>query len=280
MKIKAFFGSVMMGAVLLLFTACNGLFDGIYDDVDDEEDEEYVEDSSETDSDSYTETVDSTATDSTEVTDSTTVDSDDATDEDGSSVTVTGSVSTGTYGFTAYDWDTRRGTVYVNTSDYYTWTYLNFHTLTMSTLTIDLTADDILADEPSEWDIALHRWDTRTNGGKAIETDYTSLDAFEASGTIPSGTWVEDTWYEYVNVDMSGMMSGNIGYMSCYCNMELTKWMDVDTDNMPPVYTPSGKVYVVQFGDGSYMACILSSYMNSKGTKCYLTIDYIFPVEN
>lgn len=270
-----------MVSLLLMFTACNGLFDGIYDDVEDEEDEESVEDNSTstTDSDTLSIDSDSLSTDSTtvETPDSTTTDSD--TTEESTSVTVTGSVSTGTYGFTAYDWSTRRGTMYVNTSDYYTWTYLNAHTLTMSTLTIDLTASDILASEPSSWDIALHRWDTRTNGGKVIETDYTSLDAFEASGAIPSGTWVEDTWYEYVSVDMSGMMSGNIGYMSCYCNMELTKWMDVDTGSMPPVYTPSGKVYVVQFSDGSYMACILSSYMNAKGTKCYLTIDYIFPVE-
>lgn len=269
----------MMGTVLLLFTACNGLFDGIYDDVNDEEDEEYVEDSDGTSSDGYTETVDSVATDSTEVTDSTTIYNDATTDEDSSSVTVTGSITTGTYGFTAYDWNTHRGTFYVNCSDYYTWNYLNFHTLTYSTLTIDLTADDILAEEPSSWDIALHRWDTRTNGGKVIETDYTSLDAFEASGAIPTGTWVEDIWYEYVSVDMSGMMSGNIGYMSCYCNMELTKWMDVDTSGMPPTYTASGKVYCVQFSDGSYMACILSSYLNNKGTKGYLTVDYIYPVE-
>lgn len=274
MQIKRLFSVFVLGTSLLAFTACNGLFDGIYDEVEDEDEEEYVEDDNSSTNDADTLTNDSTTV---EVTDSTTTEGD--TQEEGSSVTVTGSVTTGTYGFTAYDWSTHRGTMYVNTSDYYTWTYLNAHTLTMSTLTIDLTATDILAEEPSEWDIALHRWDTRTNGGKVIETDYTSLDAFETSGTIPSGTWVEDTWYEYVSVDMSGMMSGNIGYMSCYCNMELTKWMDVDTNNMPPVYTPSGKVYVVQFADGSYMACILSNYINAKGTKCYLTIDYIFPIE-
>ena len=270
---------MMLSALLLTFTACNGLFDGIYDDVEDEDDEEYVEDTDDT-ADVTVEAADSTTAESTdstavESTDSTTVEESDG----GTSVTVTGSVTTGTYGFTAYDWDTRRGTFYVNCSDYYTWNYLDFHTLSYSTLTIDLSADDILADEPSSWDIALHRWDTRTNGGKVIETDYTSLDAFEASGAIPTGTWVEDTWYEYVNVDMSGMMSGDIGYMSCYCNMELTKWMDVDTSGMPPTYTASGKVYCVQFSDGSYMACILSSYLNNKGTKGYLTVDYIYPVE-
>ena len=187
------------------------------------------------------------------------------------------SLSTTGYGFIAYDADTGRGTIYVNTVDYYTWTYFNFHDFTTDTLIVDLDADDILADEPDEWDLALHRWDTRTNGGAALETEYTSLDQLAAATDWPSGTWVEDEWYEYVSVDMSGMMSGDIGYMSCYCNLELGKWMDVDTNSMPPVYTPSGKVYLVRFGDDTYAALFLTNYMSSSGTKCYLTIDFIYP---
>ena len=194
-----------------------------------------------------------------------------AADADSTSLSTTG------YGFIAYDSDSRRGTIYVNTVDYYTWTYFNFHDFTTDTLTIDLDLDDPLAEEPTDWDLAFHRWDTRTNGGAALETDYNSLDDLEAAGTWPEGDMVEDEWYEYVNVDMSGMMSGDIGYMSCYCNLELGKWMAVDTTNMPPTYTPSGKVYLVRFADGTYTALILSNYMNSSGTKCYLTIDFIYP---
>lgn len=189
----------------------------------------------------------------------------------------TGTLSTNGYGFIAYDSDTGRGTIYVNTTDYYTWTYFNFHDLTTDTLTIDLDAEDILADEPDEWDLALHRWDTRTNGGAALETQYTSLDDLADADTWPEGDMVEDVWYEYVSVDMSGMMSGDIGYQSCYCNLELGKWMDVDTNSMPPVYTPSGKAYLVRFGDSTYAAIILTNYMNASGTKCYLTIDFIYP---
>lgn len=187
------------------------------------------------------------------------------------------SLSTTGYGFTEYDLSTNYGTAYINTTDYYTWYYLNFHDFTTDTLIVDLDADDILADEPEEWDIALHRWDVRTNNGAGLETEYESLDALVAANAMPSGDFVEDEWYEYISVDMSGMMSGEIGYMSCYTNLEIGKWMDVSTETMPPTYTPSNKVYLVRLQDETMIALILSNYMNESGTKCYLTIDFIYP---
>lgn len=192
---------------------------------------------------------------------------------------VTGSLSTTGYGFVAYDADTHRGQLYVDATDYYTWTYLNFHTLTTDTFLIDLTLDTPLADEPTDWDIALHRWDVRTNGGEALETTYTSLDDLAAAGTLPTGDYVEDTWYEYVAVDMTDVVTGNIGYLGCYVNLELSKWMDVSTGYGPPTYTASGRVYMVHLADDTYLALLLSNYMNTSGTKGYLTIDYIYPFD-
>ena len=188
------------------------------------------------------------------------------------------SLSADGYGFTAYDTDTGRGTAYINATDYYVWTYLDFHSLCTDTLTIDLSLDDPLGDEPTDWDLALHRWDVRTNGGAGLETEFSSLDDLIASGQLPEGDFVADVWYDSVSVDMSDMMSGNIGYLSCYVNRELGKWMDVSIASMPPTYTPSGKVYLARFGDGSLCAHILSAYMNASGTKGYLTIDFIYPL--
>lgn len=190
---------------------------------------------------------------------------------------VSGSLSTTGYGFIAYDGDTRRGQLYIDATAYDTWTYLNFHTLSTDTFLIDLSLDEPLAEEPVDWDLALHRWDVRTNGGAALETTCTSLDALEAAGSVPSGDYVEDTWYEYVSVDMTGVITGNIGYLSCYVNLELSKWMAVSTGYGPPSYTASGRVYMVRLSDGTYLALILSNYMNTSGTKGYLTIDYIYP---
>lgn len=261
----------------MFITSCDGILGGIYDEV---EDEETVSDSTSEQNSSDEDSSDGSDSDSTEQTDSIATDSTLTEEtETADPIPYNYTLSTTGYGVISYDEDTKRGQMYINSIDYYTWNYVSLHDFSTDTFTIDLELDDPLADEPTNWDIATHRWDIRTNGGAALETDYTSLDDLEASGAIPSGTYVEDSWYEYVSVDMSGMMSGDIGYLACYVNSELSKMMDVDTDNMPPTYTPSGKVYVVRLSDGNYIALILSNYMNAKGTKGYLTIDFICPLE-
>lgn len=280
MKISNYLSVGLLGMSLITFTACDGILDGIYDEVEDEEEQEQGQDYNSDDTTGDDITTDDTTTDYTLTTDSISTDSTQTDDvETTTPIPYNYTLSSTGYGVISYDEQTKRGQIYINSTDYYTWTYISLHDFSMSTFTIDLDLDDPLADEPTNWDIATHRWDIRTNGGAAIETSYTSLDALEASGALPSGDYVEDSWYEYVSVDMSGMMSGNIGYLACYVNSELSKMMDVSTSTMPPTYTPSGKVYVVRLSDGNYIALTLSSYMNAKGTKGYLTLDFICPLE-
>ncbi len=165
----------------------------------------------------------------------------------------------------------------IDVTSYTLWTYLNFHDQTMQTAEID---EDGNYTDPDGWDIALHRWDTRTNGGVAMETSFTSLDALLVSGEIPEGEWVEDIWTtDQLIIDMSGMMSGILGYAEGWYNPELSKWIDVNISQMPPLYNLSGKVYLVKFDDGTIMATQLSNYTNAIGDKGYLTIDYIYPLE-
>lgn len=169
------------------------------------------------------------------------------------------------------------GSIYADVTSYTQWVYVNFHDSVMSTAEI---AEDGSFTDPEEWDIALHRWDARTNGGAAMETEYTSLDELASSAQMPSGTYVEDIWTtEQIVIDMSNMMSGILGYAESYYNPELSKWIDVDTSSMPPSYTLSGKVYMLALSDGTYVALQLSNYTNSSGVKGYLTIDYIYPFE-
>ncbi len=167
--------------------------------------------------------------------------------------------------------------IYANVTSYTQWICVDFHTMQFDTIQI---ADDGSFTDPDEWDIALHRWDVRTNGGAALETDYTSLDDLLASGEMPEGTFVSDVWTtSQIVIDMSQMMSGVLGYTESYYNEELSKWIDVDTSTMPPIYTLSGKVYVLKMADGTFAALLLSSYTNASGVKGYLTIDYIYPLE-
>ena len=86
-------------------------------------------------------------------------------------------------------------TVSVDASSYQQWVYIDFHNKKVETVNIvDGESSDVT--EPERWDIALHRFQVKTNGGKAIETPHTTISDFLAASTLPQEGWQEDTWYE------------------------------------------------------------------------------------
>lgn len=179
------------------------------------------------------------------------------------------------FGFVAVDASTKSGTVYVDATSYQRWNYIDFHSLTTDTA-------NIVMDEagPSQWDIAIHRYDAKTNGAEVFRTEYTSLSDVAALGGMPEGTGVTDEWTtDVITVDMSHMMDGWLVYADSYYNRELSTWLDVDKSEMPPIYTMSDKVYIVQFGDGTKAALKLRNYMNDVGIKGFMTVDYVYPLD-
>lgn len=180
------------------------------------------------------------------------------------------------YGFNSVnDNSEATGTVYLNATSYTRWTYIDFHTQKMDS--IEITPD---AQVPENWDIAIHRYDVKTNGGTVLETGFTGLSTLLSSGTLPQGTFISDEWTtEKIIVDMSTMADGYLGYAESDYNPELSKWLNVDKSTMPPIYTPSNKVYLLKLKDGTMAAIRLKSYMNELGVKGYMTFDYIYPFE-
>jgi len=179
------------------------------------------------------------------------------------------------FGFVEVDKENNSGIVYIDATSYTKWTYIDFHTLTIDSLEI---SEEMT--EPEEWDIAIHRYDAKTNGASVIETSFTGLSTLRASGKIPEGTYVKDEWTtKKIVIDMSGMMEGNLKYAESFYNPELSKWLFVDTSNMPPNYNPSNKVYVVKLKDNTVAAVRLKNFMDASGVKGYMTIEYIYPLE-
>jgi hypothetical protein len=173
------------------------------------------------------------------------------------------------YGFVTPSSTVEAGTLVVDASSYTNWVYVNFHTLKVETKSVTEEA-------PAAWDIALHRYDAKTNGGAAVETS--SID-FSSLATEQITNYVADTWTtEQIAIDMSTMMDGYLTYTESDYNTELSKWLDVDTSNMPPTYTLSNKVYVVRLSDGTRAAVKLDNYMDAAGIKGVLTIRYIYPI--
>lgn len=177
------------------------------------------------------------------------------------------------FGFVEVDEATRSGRIYVDATSYEAWVYVDLHGRRAVTSAVD-------AEEPAAWDFAVHRYDAKTDGGSVLETSHTSFESLRAAGGLPAGTFVADVWTtQQITVDMSHMMDGYLVYAESFYNAELSKWLDVDTSTMPPIYTASNRIYLVRLKDGSLAALRLTDYADDAGVKGYLTIDYIYPFE-
>ncbi len=138
---------------------------------------------------------------------------------------------------------------------------------------------------PDEWTFALHRYDCKSNGGSAYETESESLSDFRAAveegylSTITEDMFIEDE-ESMISIDMSGMMSSILGYAETLLNTELGKWMYIDTSNMPPDYYTSDKVYLLKDSEGVISAVIFTGYSNPAyyDTKGYISFDYIYSI--
>lgn len=211
-------------------------------------------------------------------------------------------------GFRNHDAATGRGEIYLNVVSYKEWAYLDLHQRTTTTMPIpesltgkwdgrsgwkyyqvtlpstfeyhETVPTDSMPDPPS-WDIALHHYDVRTNGGAVLETPYSSIDQLLKEGNreqLLAQTFTPDTWTEhFAYYDLTGIYNYYIGYTQTWCNLTLTRWMDMNVENHPPTYTLSQKVYLVRLADQSVAALHFKNYMSPTGAKGFVTIDYLYP---
>lgn len=177
------------------------------------------------------------------------------------------------YGFIFVDSKTNTGRIYIDATDYTEWHYIDLHGKEVTTKSIEEPS-------PTNWDFAIHRYDAKTNGGAVAESNATDIMAVPNISTIPEGAYIVDQWTtDKITIDMSQMMDGVILYAEDYYNPCLSKWLNVDTSTMPPIYTLSGKVYILRLSDGTYAALRLTNFMNDAAVKGFMTIDYLYPVQ-
>ncbi len=112
-----------------------------------------------------------------------------------------------------------------------------------------------------------------------METGATSFYSLANVVTPTENDYVSDIWTTTTIVtDMSTMMDGYLSYAESSYNPELSKWLNVDKSSMPPIYTPSNKVYVIRLSDGTLAGVRLANYMDGLGVKGYMTIEYMYPL--
>ena len=176
------------------------------------------------------------------------------------------------FGFIKINEATRTGTIYIDASDYTKWNYISLKDKKVVTALYD-------EQQPENWDFAVHRYDAKTNGASVFETEYYDLTDISSVSKFSGAEFVADVWTtNKITIDMSQMMEGIIKYAEDFYNPCLSKWLNVDTSSMPPVYTLSEKVYILKLQDGTYAALKLSDFMNTSGIKGFMTIDYLYPV--
>lgn len=166
----------------------------------------------------------------------------------------------------------------INATEYTNWVYIDLSGRKATTVEIDEGHESEI---PEEWDIAIHRYDIKTNGGAAYQTTYTSINDLKDSGELPENeNFVKDEWTtEKIAIDMTGMMEGNIIYTEDNRNAVLSGWLNVDTSSMPPIYTMSDQVYLIRLKDDTYAAIRFTNYTNSRGVKGYIDFDYLYPLD-
>ncbi len=180
---------------------------------------------------------------------------------------------TRTYGFVAVDDKAHTGRIYIDATDYTEWHYIDLHNKQATTVAVGEEA-------PGQWDFAIHRYDAKTNGGTVAESAADDFGMLPPIGSLPGETFTADEWTtDKITVDMSQMMDGIIRYAEDWYNPVLSKWLRVDTSTMPPIYTLSGKIYLLRLADGSCAALRLTNFMNDAATKGFMTIDYLYPVQ-
>ena len=168
-------------------------------------------------------------------------------------------LSTNGFGFVEVSPETHSGTLYVNSSDYTQWVYIDLHSLSVdSTRILNEAGEEVsLSDKgtlPQEWDFAIHRYDTKTNEGAVLETSAESMEELLAGKEIPQGNYTADTpgTTDKITIDLSDMYNGTIRYACSDYNSVLSQWLS--RKGMPPTYTLSGKVYVLRLKDGTHAA--------------------------
>lgn len=176
------------------------------------------------------------------------------------------------FGFIKINEATRTGTIYIDASDYTKWNYISLKDKKVVTALYD-------EQQPENWDFAVHRYDAKTNTASVFETEYYDLTDISSVSKFSGADFIADEWTtNKITIDMSQMMEGIIKYAEDFYNPCLSKWLNVDTSSMPPVYTLSEKVYILKLQDGTFAALKLSNFMNTSGIKGFMTIDYLYPV--
>lgn len=132
---------------------------------------------------------------------------------------------------------------------------------------------------PDHWDLAFHRNNVRTNGGSAAETELTDISKVVSHGDYATLAFAPDEWDESnVWTVQARMLQGLVGNQRIRINPTLARMLRLDIPPMPPAFTHNDHVFIVRFADDTYAAVQLKNYLDAENVKCKLTIECKYPI--
>ena len=157
-------------------------------------------------------------------------------------------------------------TTQVEATSYTEWVYFSFSEKAVVNVTDPKTE--------TNWDIGLRRNHFSTNSGSSGNGAGGVYDA----GVVDFDTYFEAPETEYtVDDTVQNMDLTTIPYPTMYSiagNTVLETW-GTFTDEQPPTFIPSNKVFVVKTADGKYVKMIIQSYYGAEGSG-YITFKYVY----
>jgi HmuY protein len=172
----------------------------------------------------------------------------------------------------------------IDTRSYTTWTYFSFEKGVLGVY----KENEFDYKNNTEWDLAFHRWDVRTNCGEsgsgkggAYQTQYGGPLNVDIWSIMPSkGEFVEDTHLKtYMAPPSMDPSAPAEQRLEVPANLVLSKWLEVQMSTIPPKYVILDKAFVVRTASGKHAAIKFTNYMNDKAVKGYASFDYVYPLD-
>ena len=165
-------------------------------------------------------------------------------------------------------------TVQLDASSSKKWTYFSF--ATGQAVTVD---NDGIKDVPKGlgWDIAFCRFYTRTNSGDSNSDKNGKGGVFMSE--VKSMEQAQIPEDDKFIIDEMGQLSPSMDIVVTSRNTELQKWLDLQLDQMPPVYSIKNKnVFIIRCADGkTYAKVKFLEFENNEGKKIYPKFEYEYP---
>jgi hypothetical protein len=181
----------------------------------------------------------------------------------------------------------KEGLAIINSSSYTQWNFFSFaQDSIIGSCDAGNEAEYEAWSRRTDWDLAFHRQDVKTNSGASgsgkggiLEYDFKGqsfdFEAVDAGAKNFSPSQFQTDVNDSIIYDMSQMMQGIIGYAHTGLAQPTKKWA-VLTDMQNSKWEYAQKVFIVRTADEKYAKIYLKDFKSNTGASGTITMQYAY----